>query len=174
MMKCMCKCPKLLELDKNPKLMCEDKAGTIDCVTSTTECEAMAAQMKPKQVDLHCEYLDKGCDKKEKDMMTCVGAEDMTTWTTKGCDDGATIKMEADTCCPIGKKLVDCMTTECLTISMALDKMSEKGEDQDMKHSRDACPDAGIPSEAAVDSAAPGQTVGMLAMTAALAAYLIA
>jgi len=187
-MECMCSCPKVMDVATNQKLMCEDKSGTIGCLTSTTSCAAMAADIKPKQVDLQCEWLDKGCEKKQEDMATCVG-EDMSTWATTGCDDGAKIKAEAATCCPIGKKLIDCMTVDCMIITMAMGKIEGEVDDS-LSASREACPDAGIPSDAAVDSAVthgsttapaaaadfavPGQTVGMLSMTAALAAYLIA
>lgn len=196
---CMCKCPKLVEAmtageEKAMEMMCKDKAGTVGCVTSTAECSAMKGEIDEKEYDLMCAFQAKGCEEKSNNMATCAGAEDMGTWTTTKCDTADGIKANADTCCPIGKKLVDCMTVDCITLAEAMEKLDDNhSDDGSMAASREACPDAGLPSAAAIDAAAssgtldapaasgesadfaaPGQSVSMLAMGLVMVASLIA
>lgn len=197
MMECMCLCPKLATAGGDMSKICADKAGTVGCVTSTPSCATMAAQMNKKEVDLGCEYASKGCQAKMDSMMTCAGDATMAVFGTKCQGDG--MSTNAAECCPIVKTLLkDCIGTDCNTITMAVDKMKADAGNADGKESvansektRKACPDAGIPSEAAVaatasggtvsdgsgtsaDFAATGQTVSMLAMAAVIAGWLMA
>merc|ERR1719198_373030 len=120
-------------------------------------------------------------------MMTCVGQEDLMKWGTSGCD--ADPSANAETCCPIGNKFVDCLDSDCMTINFAMGKV--KGHrGQGMAAAEKACPDAGFPSQAAVDATAnagtlsegeamstslagPSQAVPMLALAAAIAFSLM-
>jgi hypothetical protein len=197
---CMCACPKLATIGEGMSKICEDEAGTVGCVASTSACAEIAKTMNEKEVGLMCEYASKGCQETMEDFMTCAGEDDMKVWSEKKCDeDWATT--DTATCCPIAKKLLTCITKDCNTIQMAIQKMkADEGSAEDKKEveksaeARKACPDAGIPSEAAVsataskgkissgddtdadsaDFAAPGQIVSMLAMAAVIAASLMA
>lgn len=198
-MECMCACPKIMSMtgdddEKNLEVMCGDMAGTVDCIHSTSSCASMQSKMESKQeVGLACEWSKKCSALTDAKMLTCVGKDLMDTWEEKKCDHDVT----AD-CCAAGTKLVECIGADCQTISMAMTKIrADKGdagakkEVENMAKARTTCPDAGLPSEKAVsatasegevsdgstsetDFAAPGQTVSMLAMAAAIAASLMA
>lgn len=200
MMECACICPKIMEAmtgGAGEEAMCTDTAGTVGCITENQPaCAALAKEMpKEEEMGLMCEMKEKGCEEKFEGVGTCVGMEDMATWDSMGCDKADGITEQAEKCCPIGKKQIDCIGADCMVLTMAMDKV--KGESTaTMEASRKACPDAGIPSDAQVDStassgslapppaesdqgspadfAAPGQTFSMLAMAAATAACMIA
>jgi hypothetical protein len=201
MMECACACPKIAEMGDDSSMICSNKADTVGCITSTASCSALAAQMNEKEIDLGCEYVSKKCEDKEKDMMTCMGEEDMTSWGTEKCDSEV-----KEACCTLGGKMITCMGSDCYTIQLAMAEMRASSADvseeekKAMKESmevtnkyRTECPDAGIPSAAAVsatasegkvssgegdsgtsDFATPGQTMSMLAMAAVIAASFMA
>jgi hypothetical protein len=56
---CVCACPKIIDIEKDPSLVCNDKAGTVGCISSTSKCSAMAATMNEKEINLGCEYASK-------------------------------------------------------------------------------------------------------------------
>jgi hypothetical protein len=56
---CVCACPKIIDIEKDPSLVCNDKAGTVGCISSTSKCSAMAADMNEKEINLGCEYASK-------------------------------------------------------------------------------------------------------------------
>jgi hypothetical protein len=200
MLECMCACPKIMDIGDDMSKVCDDKAGTVGCISSTSQCSAMAATMNEKEVDLGCEYTAKKCEKASEDLATCMG-DDITAWATEKCDTEA-----SEACCPLGKKMISCMGSDCYTISLAMQSMTAEKADasaEDKKEAKDSlemidkyrttCPDAGLPSAAAVsatasegkvssgaaagdsaDFATPGQTVSVLAMAAVMAASLMA
>jgi len=227
MLECMCACPKIMDIGEDMSKVCNDKPGTVGCIKSTSTCSAMAEQMNEKEVDLGCEYTSKKCADKEKAMATCMGEDDMKSWATEKCD-----AEPKDACCPLGKKMISCMGSDCYTIQLAVQSMQAEKEgatsgfcchvihhlvlcssiqcefknekegatEEEKKEAkaememtdkyRTKCPDAGIPSAAAVsatasegkvsttgdsaDFATPGQTVSVLAMAAVIAASLMA
>merc|ERR1719240_553296 len=141
--------------------------------------------------------MEKQCEEKNAELMTCAGEETVMKWGEK-CEE---VSSDTATCCPIIPKLIECLDSDCMTISMAMQKMKADAGDADEKKelestadAREACPDAGIPTADAIsatategkvisgggggaatsDFAAPGQTVSLLAMAAALAASLMA
>merc|ERR1711904_2007 len=122
---------------------------------------------------------------------TCAGQDNLKTWGEK-CETFAA-DVDKATCCPLGKKLIECMTPDCMTLQMAFEKMAaDKGDAESKKGvketeaARKDCPDAGIPSASAVSATAKdgkvvkstggksgdaadfaaGQTVSMLAVAA--------
>jgi hypothetical protein len=196
---CVCACPKIMDIEKDPSLVCNDKAGTVGCISSTSKCSAMAADMNEKEINLGCEYASKKCAQASNNMATCMG-DDMASWATEKCGTEA-----KEACCPLGKKLISCMGSDCYTLGLARQSMiAESGKDEEDKKAakaemelqnkyRTTCPDAGIPSAAAVsatasegkvssgdsgdsaaDFATSGQTVSVLAMVAVIAASLMA
>jgi len=198
MLECMCACPKIMDIGEDMSKVCNDKPGTVGCIKSTSTCSAMAEQMNEKEVDLGCEYTSKKCADKEKAMATCMGEDDMKSWATEKCD-----AEPKDACCPLGKKMISCMGSDCYTIQLAVQSMQAEKEGATEEEKKEAkaememtdkyrtkCPDAGIPSAAAVsatasegkvsttgdsaDFATPGQTVSVLAMAAVIAASLMA
>jgi len=127
MMECMCACPKMAKIGDDGAGICADKAGTIGCVTSTSSCSSMAETMNEKEINLGCEYQSKGCEESMQNILTCAGEEVMTTWSTT-CDDK--VADDATTCCPILSKLVECVGSDCLAITMAMDKLrAESGSE---------------------------------------------
>jgi hypothetical protein len=139
----------------------------------------------------------KKCEQASNNMATCMG-DDMASWATEKCE-----AEPKEACCPIGKKLVSCIGSDCYTLSLAMqsmraesadaeEKKAAKAEMEKMDKYRTICPDAGMPSAAAVsatasegkvssgdsgdsvDFATSGQTVSVLAMVAVIAASLMA
>merc|ERR1719379_1701707 len=129
--------------------------------------------------------------------MTCAGEETLMKWGEK-CEDD--LSSDTATCCPIVSKLIECLGSDCMTISMAMQKIKadagdahEKKELAETAKGREACPDAGIPTDDAIsatategkvsaggaasattDFATPGQTVSLLAVAATIAASFMA
>jgi|ERR1719321_494024 len=196
MMECMCACPKIAEVGEDMSVACNDKPGTVGCIAGESACAALAKDLDMTEFNLGCEYLDKDCQEKAEKSGDCLGAEWATSWGAAKCGEekGYITPDEAADCCPLGAKMVECMTPICYSIQMAQLKVSDEdgAEDslEEMKKSRENCPDAGLPSDAEVDAAvasadpaqtpaaasfaARGQTVSMLALAAAMAAWMMA
>jgi hypothetical protein len=196
MIGCMCACPKIADIGEDMSKVCDDKSGTVGCMNSESKCDALTKDMDEVEIDLSCEYLDKKCDDKQEKMVECAGDDTMEAWAKHDCSDK--IDDNAAECCPLGKELVTCIGQECMQLSMAVDmRKAEKGDKyavesiQSSKKSRDACPDAGIPSPQAVaatassgttsgtssgstDFAARGQTVSILALAAMMSVSMMA
>jgi len=198
MLECICSCPKLMDIGEDMSKVCNDKAGTVGCVKSTSTCSAMAAQMNDREINLGCEYVSKKCKEVENDFDTCMGDDDLKSWETQKCPTEV-----KEACCPLGKKYISCLGAECYKINLALQAIEAESTDPEKPAEekeqakagleitnkyRTTCPDAGIPSAAEVsaagsggsgdadsaDFATPGQTVSVLAMAAVITASLMA
>merc|ERR1719158_1499808 len=82
--------------------------------------------------------------------------------------DKANLTEIKDKCCPIGKKIVDCIGAECIKLGEAAELLEEAKEDHEghdhegedhheedkgMDNFREVCPDAGLPTEAEIKAA---------------------
>jgi hypothetical protein len=193
--KCFCDCPDLvaslapIEHGDFGEL-CGNKAGTIDCIESKSSCAKMKEDMNPDQMNLMCESAAKGCMKANENLPECVGP-DAGEWA-KECEphtqDKAKLTEIKDTCCPIGKKMVECMGEECMKL-VAASAEFEENQGQEYDNLREVCPDAGLPTEAEVaatissvkagdgsagqsgDFATPSQSASVVGMAVTMAAF---
>jgi len=160
-----CTCPRLMEgveaaRKGDFKPFCAKQAFALDCLAAS-ECASLAKELAKEvnQMNLMCEFDELGCQAKSENMLTCVGETYMEAWgTTCNPVAGDKAKLEEVTlmCCPIGKKMVDCMTPECMTLQMAYQSLDPRASG-DMKmydNLNAACPNSGLPSVAEAEAKA--------------------
>lgn len=164
----------------------------------TEECASAMKDMNPGQMSGMCEWKKSGCEEKGE---KCKTSEDNKVYDQK-CDgiaeDKDKLEAAKDTCCTLGKSLVDCYSKECMVLmeaSMSFEGDKAEKEGKKMDNLRAVCPDAGLPTPAEVTaktkvlesaasggdasggeadaaSSTPGRTVSAIAM--AIVAIMVA
>lgn len=202
-MLCMCKCKDgMMAMTKagsgDTDAVCNDMEGTLGCFQKTEECASMMKDMNPGQMSGMCEWKKSGCEEKGE---KCKTSEDNKVYDQK-CDgiaeDKDKLEAAKDTCCTLGKSLVDCYSKECMVLmeaSMSFEGDKAEKEGKKMDNLRAVCPDAGLPTPAEVTaktkvlesaasggdasggeadaaSSTPGRTVSAIAM--AIVAIMVA
>lgn len=166
-MKCLCKCPKLMSASSamgegNFAPMCDNKADTLGCMSGESTCAALAEDADPAQMNVMCDMHTNGCIEKAG---TCKESEDSQKYDSE-CEavsaDKSKLAAVADTCCPLGKSLVDCYGAACMKLIVAsMEFETDKPEETvKFKNLRETCPDAGLPSEAEVKATIAGASGG--------------